>query len=83
VKIYKTVTGRVNLIQEQRFRLILDDGRSFLFTLGHNASMDAGALETVKRKHQRVRVAFTGEPDQASGVARTIQPIDSLMRIKT
>lgn len=73
MKTTQTVTGHVNVLQEQRFRLVGDDGRSFLFTLDHNASVDVLELERFKRNHLRVRVQFTGEPNQISGVARDVR----------
>ena len=73
MKASNTVTGHVNLIQEQRFRLVLDDGRSFLFTLDHKASIAVSGLERFKRNHARVQIEFTGEPDQTSGVARAVR----------
>jgi hypothetical protein len=70
------VSGYVNLIQEERFRLSLDDGRSFLFTLGRHASLGMPELEQLKQRHARVQVEFTGEPNQISAVVRAMRPLD-------
>lgn len=73
-KTYSIATGHINLIQEQRFRIILDDGRSFLLTLGQT---DVRDLVRLKQKHTRVEVAFSGEPNLASCIAHAVRPLDT------
>jgi hypothetical protein len=65
------VRGRVIQVQEQRFRLALDDGPAYLLTLAHDARAD---LEHLLRTGQRVVVEYEGEPGLSSGVAHTLRP---------
>jgi hypothetical protein len=74
----RTVEGRITVIQEERFRLAMDNGRSLLFTLGRDARLTIDQLDQLKRAGARVRVAFTGEPNEASGVATEVRPVDRL-----
>ena len=73
----QTVTGRVTVIQEERFRLILDDGRGLLLTLGRGAATGIAELDRIKRRGARVRVEFTGEPNERTGIARAVHLIES------
>ena len=75
---YTAVTGYINLVQEQRFRLILDDGRSLILLLGRKAPIDVNRLIELKRTRARVRVRFAGEANQASGIACAVQQVDKL-----
>jgi hypothetical protein len=63
--------GRVIQVQEQRFRLVLDDGPAYLLTLAHDASVD---LQHWLRTGQRVEVEYEGEPGLSSGVAHRLRP---------
>lgn len=74
----KTVLGQVLLVQEQRFRLITAGGQSLLLTLDNHASTTMGQLASYAAQQRHVLVRYSGEPNLASGVAHSVQPIDSL-----
>jgi hypothetical protein len=63
--------GRLIQVQEQRFRLALDDGPVYLLTLAHDAVAD---LQDLLRSGQRVVVEYEGEPGLSSGVAHAVRP---------
>ncbi len=69
------VIGRITIIQEERFRLAAEDGRSYLFTLAHNADASADDLHDFHRRGTLVAVHFRGEPDLASAVAHRVKAI--------
>jgi hypothetical protein len=69
----KTVSGRITLVQEQRFRLVNDSGQSFLLTLRHNAGLDASGLCQLRDTRARVVVEFAGEPGLESAVAYSLK----------
>ncbi len=75
MKTSRTVTGHINVVQEERFRLMLDDGRNFLFTLGHGAGVDQPGLERLKKSGAHLRVEYSGEPDEVSGVAERVEVV--------
>ncbi len=59
----REVEGTVALIQEDRFRLQAEDGRSMLFVLGRSAGASMSDLEMWASRGSRVRVRYRGEPD--------------------
>jgi hypothetical protein len=65
------VRGRVIQVQEQRFRLVLDDGPAYLLTLAHDAVAD---LQGLLGSGGQVVVEFEGEPGLSSGVAHAVRP---------
>jgi hypothetical protein len=65
------VRGRLIQVQEQRFRLALDDGPAYLLTLAHDARAD---LQALLRSGTRVVVEYEGEPGLSSGVAHRVRP---------
>ncbi len=69
----KTISGQIITIQEQRFRLVTDDGRGFLFTLT-NGSPTVENLNRWQADGVRVDVEYTGEPNVTSGVAHAVRP---------
>ncbi len=69
-----TVTGSIVAIQEERFRLIGREGQGYLLTLANPASNDLADLERWRRDQMLVSVRFSGEPNLASGVARSVRP---------
>jgi hypothetical protein len=71
----RSLTGHVSLVQEQRFRLITDDGQGFLFTLARKAPLQLSDLQHLQKSHVRVRVEYTGEPNTKSGVVDAVQPL--------
>jgi hypothetical protein len=68
------VRGRVIQVQEQRFRLALDDGPAYLLTLAHDAPIEAARLHDFVRSGAPVVVEYEGEPGLVSGVAHRVRP---------
>ena len=71
----KQITGRIIAVQEQRFRLITDDGRGFLFTVAGHGDIDLTELQYLQNSATRVRVDYVGEPNVISGVAHSIRSL--------
>jgi urease accessory protein UreE len=69
----KRVTGRIVIVQEQRFRLVANNGRGFLFTLPHNSSVTSDDLLRFRDKSQRLLVEYDGESNTISAVAAKIR----------
>jgi hypothetical protein len=67
--------GHISLVQEERFQLVTEDGRGFLFTLGRKASLQISDLQGLQKSHTRVRVEYSGEPNTTSGVVELVQPL--------
>ena len=65
--------GYITVVQEQRFRLVTDDGRGLLLTLARNARVDGHTLQELHNSRTHVRVEYEGEPNMASGVALAIK----------
>jgi hypothetical protein len=70
----QTATGRITIVQEQRFRLVTASGQGLMLTLAHNASVGAGDLSYFRDSQTPVVVAYEGQPGMSSGVAHTIRP---------
>ena len=70
----RVVRGRVAVVQEQRFRLTTDDGRSLLLTLAHGATADPDDLSRFHDAGTPVEVEYTGEPNLETAVARAVRP---------
>jgi hypothetical protein len=67
-----TVTGRIIVVQEMRFRIVTDDGRGFLFTLARNANVGAGELHRLHARDAPVRIIYAGEPGLDTCVAKRV-----------
>lgn len=66
------MTGRISIVQEGRFRLNSDDGRSALFVLAHDAPLDAQDLADLARSSLRLTVHFREGPGRAFSVAHDL-----------
>jgi hypothetical protein len=71
----KQVVGRIVVVQEDRFRLVEDVGRSYLFALHHTCGVGIEDLQRWQLSDVRVRVGYTGEPHIATGVTHRIAPV--------
>ncbi len=71
----KQVVGRIVVVQEDRFRLVEDTGRSCLFALHHTCSAGIEDLQRWQQADVRVRVGYAGEPHIDSGVTHSIAPV--------
>jgi len=70
----KVVHGYILLVQEERFRLLTDDGQGLLLTLTHNANVGAKDLHRFHKERTHLEVHYTGEPNLVSAAAKTIKP---------
>ena len=69
-----TVTGVLIAVQEERIRMIADDGAGLLFTLADGVEAP-GKITGLDASNPRVRVEYTGEPNLSIGVAHAVIPI--------
>lgn len=65
----RVARGRVIIVQEQFFRLRMDDGRTLLLTLGVGASNPPQDLYWLRDNGKPVEVVYQGEPGLESGKA--------------
>src|SRR6476661_3677719 len=76
----RCLVGRITVVQEQRFRLTTNDGRSFLFILDRKSPVQLPAVYRLRGSHTLVRIEYSGEPNTNSGIAHIVQPIDDNLR---
>ena len=72
----KHATGVITLVQENRFKLADDEGRSELFVLAHDAPLEAQDLQFLQRSQPHVTVVYTDADDLIAGVAHDVLPAD-------
>jgi hypothetical protein len=72
----KFLIGRINLVQEERFRLVSKTGKAYLLVLAYNSRVTAEDLREWHDSDRWVRVVFEGEPNFESGIAHRAEPID-------
>jgi len=65
--------GRIAVVQEERFRLITDEGQGLLLTLSKDAAASAEDLDRYYRDAIHVEVDYSGEPNIESGVASQVR----------
>lgn len=70
----KQVSGRITVVQEQRFRLTTPQGRGLLFTLGTHATPTMGALSRYMEAQLPVTVEYSGDSTFADGIAHSVTP---------
>ena len=70
---YQLASGTIVGVQEMRFRLITDDGKGLLLTLGHNSPVSANDLMRWHKSNTRVVVVFNGEPNYQSTVVQSVR----------
>ena len=64
--------GHISVVQEERFRLITDEGAGLLLTLSHKANASPDDLCRYHEQKAHVRVDYDGEPNFASGIAHRV-----------
>jgi hypothetical protein len=74
----KILEGWINLVQEQRFRLVTETGRAYLLVLAYNSPVAADDLLEWYRFGSRVRVEYEGEPNFENGKAHRAWRLDEL-----
>jgi hypothetical protein len=67
------VSGIVTVVQEGRFRLATDDGRSVLFTLDHRAQIEPQDLPDLIGR-ARVDVTYTTTSGRKALIAHDLRP---------
>jgi hypothetical protein len=75
-KTRQVVSGRITVVQEQRFRLLSDGGQGMLFTLAHDALISMAELHRLHERDAHVLVEYTGEPNLASGGAHDVRLVE-------
>ena len=68
-----TTSGTIAVVQEERFRLISDDGQGLLLTLSRKAATTPEDLWRFHRQASRVLVEYSGQPNTETGVARQVR----------
>lgn len=71
------VAGMVIFVSEDRFRLVDDLGRGYLFTLSRKAGLAPDELARWADAGRRVSVAYRGEPD-VGAIAERVRPADGV-----
>jgi hypothetical protein len=74
------LTGRITVVQEERFRLTTEDGRSFLFVLDRKSRVPISAVRRLQKTQSQVRVEYSGELNTGSGIAQVVQPVNEVCR---
>ena len=75
LELTETVTGHIAVVQEQRFRMIDDEGHGLLLTLSAKAGVSSEDLCRFQEEHARVQVEYSGQPNLADGVARSVKKL--------
>ncbi len=73
MKIKKMIKGRLILFQEERIRMVDEQGKSFLFDLSHGVSVKSEDLTNWINAKTPLTVSYEGEPETESGVAYSIK----------
>lgn len=68
----RAAEGIINVVQEGRFRLVADDGRSALFQLSAEAPLEPQDLETLVARRRRVQVLYSPMAGRGAGLAHDI-----------
>jgi hypothetical protein len=71
----KEITGRIILVQEERFRMVDSRGRSFLFDLSHRAPVTNEDLISWSKAKTWLVVEYEGEPEMESGIAHSVKAV--------
>ncbi len=66
--------GRIILVQEDRFRVVEEKGRGYLFTLSRKSGIGQEELQRYLKAGATVILEYEGEPNMASGIALTVEP---------
>ncbi len=71
----RQLRGRIILVQEDRFRMVANSGGGYLFTLSLKSGIDQQDLERFRDADAEVLLEYEGEPNLASGVAHSVEPL--------
>ena len=67
------VEGKIAVVQEERFRLITDQGQGMVLTLSKKAHATPEDLWRYHRQASHVAVDYSGEPSTETGVASQVR----------
>jgi hypothetical protein len=73
-KTMKKISGRILIVQEDRFRVIAADGRGYLLALSHSARIRMADLRRYQQAGTRIQVEYEGSPNLADGIAYKLAP---------
>ncbi len=68
----KELRGHIILVQEERFRMVDEHGRSYLFDLSHKSSVGNEDLLELAANGKDVLIEYEGEPELETGVVHSI-----------
>lgn len=71
-----SVSGRIILVQENRFQFASDANEDRLFILSHRASVDGADLAAWARSGRHVTVRYAPARDLIAEVAESVTPTD-------
>ncbi len=69
-----SIRGLILAVQEERFRLLSQDGQGYLLTLAKHASTGLRELDYWRESGALVKVEYSGQPNLDTGVAWSIRP---------
>ncbi len=67
------VTGRIMVLQEERFQLDCDDGVTRLFVLAHDAPLESEELAELKRQGARIDVEYDDQAELVAHAAHRVR----------
>ncbi len=68
----RIVRGQINLVQEERFRIVTGSGKAYLLVLAHSSPVAADDLREWYRSGTQVCAEYEGEPNVEDGVAHRV-----------
>lgn len=71
----KSEKGHIIAVQEDRFRMVGDSGKGYLFTLFHGARISRKDLSRWKDAEVKILVRYKGDPNLATGIAHEVRPL--------
>lgn len=76
----QTSYGVITLVQEDRFRLVDEQGAHALFVLAHDAPLEWQDLERLQLAGTRVRVSHAPAPGKIAAIAHDVVKHDGIAR---
>lgn len=71
----RQVTGTLMVVQEGRFRLRTDDGRTLLFLLSPSANIEPQDLPTLYERGRRLQINYKERRGLIGGIAQRVTPV--------
>lgn len=76
----KSVTGIITLVQEGRFTLVDEEGRTELFVLSYGAPVEAEDLQRLEHARIPVMVSYSDSKSLIAKVAHYVRPLTEAER---